>query len=119
MAKNYVTEGRILDYTNAGAAIASGDVVIVAGLLGVALVDIATGATGSVQIDGVFSLPCAAATVIAQGDDLDWDVSAGQLDKIGTPAAGDVSNGAIAYAGAGAGVTTVKAKLNVRGGTVT
>ena len=68
MAKNHVQPGKVLDYVNTtGAAIASGSVVVVGALLGVALVDIPVGATGSVAVDGVFSVPKVAGAAIGQG----------------------------------------------------
>lgn len=74
MAKNYVQEGCIIPWTNStGSAVASGAPVAV-GLLGmgIALVDIANGAIGSVQVEGVFQLPKAAGA-IAQGSPVYWD----------------------------------------------
>lgn len=49
--------GIVLQYTNAGAAIASGDLVALGdnGLVGLALEDIANGAAGSVMVPGAFS----------------------------------------------------------------
>lgn len=103
-------EGRVIDYTNTtGAAIASGAVVKMGNVLGVALTDIAIGATGSVGF-GVFrDIPKVAGAVIGQGQSLTWDVSAGAFDdNAAVPAAGDVT-GAAAFAAeaAGAGPVTM------------
>ena len=99
MAANYSHSGKVIDYVNTtGAAIASGSVVKMGGVLGVALVDIAIGATGSIGF-GVFrNIPKVAGAVWAQGESLTWDVSAGKFDdNLATPATGDVQ-GAAAYA---------------------
>lgn len=119
MATNYVSDGGVILYSNSGSAISSGDVVVVGEQIGVALVDIANGATGSVQIDGVFSLPKVSGAVIAQGESVIWDASAGAFDdNAATPATGDVSGCCVAVEAAGDGVTTIAVKLNVGVGTV-
>lgn len=122
MADNYVQPGEVIDWTNGtGSAVAAGDVVKVGKILGVALVGIANGATGSVQITGVFEVPKVSGAVIAQGENLTWDVSAGAFDdNAATPATGDVTGApAIAFEGAGNGVTSFKVKFTGVPGTVT
>lgn len=120
MATNYVQNGHVIEYANSGAAISSGDVVVVGNLVGVALTDIAaTTGVGSVQIDGVFSLPKVSAAVIGAGESVIYDVSSGEFDdNLATPATGDVSGSCVAIEAAGNGVTTVKVKLNVGVGAV-
>lgn len=107
MAKTYVQPGEVIQYT-AGADITAGTVVPIGQILGVALQDIANGATGSVGIKGVFTVPKASAAVIAQGESLVWDVSAGNFDdNLATPATGDISGPpAVAFEAAGNGVTS-------------
>lgn len=119
MSKNYVQEGAVVDYT-AGADISSGDVVVIGQSIGVALVDIANGETGSVAIEGVFDLPKVDAAVIAQGESVIWDASAGKFDdNAATPAAGDVSGCCQAMEAKGATTgENIKVKLNVGIGTV-
>ena len=118
MATNYSSQGCVIDYT-AGSAITSGDVVIVGQQIGIALVDIANGATGSVALDGVFSVPKVSAAVIAQGESVIYDLSALAFDdNAATPATGDVSGCCVAVEAAGAAVTTIKIKLNVGVGVV-
>lgn len=122
MANNYLKPGNIIDWTNGtGTAVVSGQVVVIGKLLGVALVDIANGASGSVQIEGVFSVPKVSAAVIAAGENLTWDVSAGAFDdNAATPATGDVTGPpAVAIEAAGNGVTTLKVKFTGVPGTVT
>lgn len=119
MARNFVQPGEVIDHT-AGANITSGSVVKVGALLGVALTDIANGDTGPVQITGVFTVPKVSGAVIAQGERLVWDVSAGAFDdSAATPATGDVSGeAAVAFEAAGNGVTSLKVRFTGVPGTV-
>lgn len=121
MASNYVREGCTINYTNSGSAISSGGVVVVGKQIGIALTDIAaTTGTGELAMEGVFTVPKVSAAVIAKGENVIWDASAGAFDdNAATPATGDVSNCCIAWEAAGAGVTTIKVKINVGIGTVT
>lgn len=120
MSTNFKQAGDVIQYT-ASADIAAGAVVKIGNILGVALVDIANGATGSVRATGVFSVPKVSAAVIAQGESLTWDVSAGAFDdNAATPASGDVTGAAaFAFAAAGNGVTTLLVKFTGVPGTVT
>ena len=119
MATNYVQNGEVLAYTNAGSAIASGDVVVIGNIMGVAMTDIATDETGSVAIEGVFVLPKVEGAVIGQGESVIWDASAGEFDdNLATPATGDVSGCCVATEAAGNGAATVKVRLNVGVGTI-
>lgn len=119
LSTNYVQDGDVVQYT-AGANITAGSVVVMGNMLGVALVDIANGATGSVALEGVFTLPKVAGAVIAQGDSLTWDVSATAFDdKAAVPAAGDITGAAcFAFAAAGNGPTTLAVCLTGTPGTV-
>lgn len=121
MARNYIQPGAVFDYANdTGVAISSGDVVPMGSAIGVAIVDIAIGGAGSVQSEGVFSLP-KGDTAIGQGDPLIWDASAGVFEKVGdvVAATGDISNTAVAFSAAAAGDATVQVKLTGAPGTVT
>lgn len=120
MAKNHIQPGDSLTYANGtGSAVQSGDVVVVGTQIGVALVDIADGASGAVGVSGVWELPKVAAAVIAQGEAVLWDVSAGAFDDAAAvPAAGDVKGACVAWEAAGNGATVVRVKLNVGVGTV-
>lgn len=122
MTSKYVQPGKVLQYANAsGSTIAAGDVVVIGKILGVALVSIANGATGSVAVEGVFTLPKVTTAVIPQGSHLIWDVSATKFDVgTATPATGDVSGPpAVAFEAAGNGATTLAVKLTGVPGTVT
>lgn len=113
MAKNYESEGDRIQWTNGtGSAVASGQVVKVGkSMLGVALVAIANGASGTVAVEGVFSgVPKVSDAVFTQGEKLLFDVSAGSGvgafdDSVATPATGDVLGGAVAWV-AGANTET-------------
>lgn len=119
MATNYVQAGDVIQYT-AGADISSGDVVKMGNTLGVALQDIANGATGSVAIRGVFTVPKVTAAVIAQGDSLTWDVSVSKFDdNAATPATGDVTGAAaLAFEAGTSSMTTLKVLFTGVPGTV-
>ncbi len=122
-------DGTVIEYANTGAAISSGDVVVMGAAgnvtVGVALADIAaTTGVGSVLIEGVVELVKLTAAVIVAGETVDWDSSAasgaGSVDDNAmTPAAGDVSDFGIAVEDAGSGILTVKVKLLPGNGTIT
>lgn len=120
MTTKFIQPGAVIDYT-AGGNITAGTVVPVGALLGVALADIASGDSGPVQISGVFSVPKVSGAVIAQGERLVWDVSAGAFDdSAATPATGDVSGeAAVAFEAAGNGVTDLNVRFTGVPGTVT
>jgi predicted RecA/RadA family phage recombinase len=107
MATNYKRPGDVEKYTNGGSAISSGDVVVLGTRIGVAQGDIATGESGSVLMKGVFTLPKVTAAVVAVGETLTWDVSAGKFDDDqATPAAGDITGAAAVAVSAGSGSDT-------------
>ncbi|PSJ23583.1 recombinase RecA [Halomonas sp. ND22Bw] len=119
MAKNCHQMGDVLDWTNdTGSTVSSGQVVVIGALIGVALVDIANGATGSVAIDYVWELP-KGSNAIGAGERVDYDISASVIDQIGTPASGDLVGCGVAIAAAAGGDATVLVKINARGAAVT
>lgn len=124
MSSNYHSMGDVVQYT-ATANITAGAVVKMGNTLGVALVDIANGETGSVAVKGVFSVPKVSAAVIAVGESLVWDVSANAGagafdDNLATPATGDVSGAAArAHEAAGASTTSMLVYFTGAPGTVT
>ncbi|WP_333710369.1 DUF2190 family protein [Malikia spinosa] len=106
--ENYNQTGAMMDYT-ASSNIVSGQVVAVGNMLGVASGDIASGAVGVLKMQGEFIVPKVSAAVIAQGETLSWDASAGAFDdNLATPASGDIT-GSATYAreSAGNGVTSM------------
>ena len=120
MATNLKQPGDTMTIT-AGSNITSGQVVKVGEILGVAATDIASGSTGAIYIEGVFTVPKVSGAVIAQGESLTWDVSAGAFDdNAATPATGDVTGApAVAFEAAGNGVTTLAVRFTGTPGTVT
>lgn len=120
MTTTFKQEGAVIQYT-AGADIVSGQVVKIGNVLGVALGDIANGATGSVRLEGVFAAPKVSGAVIAKGETLTWDASAAAFDdNAAVAASGDVTGAAaFAWEAAGNGVTSLLVKFTGTPGTVT
>lgn len=121
MAQNFQQDGDRIPYTSTGAATSAGDVVVIGNVLGVALVDIAENATGTVAIKGVFTCPKVSGAVIAQGEKVTWDSSAGAFDdSLATPATGDVTGAsAFAFEAKGTSTTTIAICFTGVPGTVT
>lgn len=122
MATNLQQPGNVITWTNStGSDVAAGDVVKLSHMLGVAAVDIANGASGSVYVEGVFSgVPKVSAAVFAQGEKLIWDVSVSKFDDAAaTPASGDVTGGAIAWVAGANNETTCTIKLTPGNTTLT
>ena len=118
MATNKHSEGEVIEYSNAGAAIASGDVVAMNDIVGIAVTDIAaTTGVGSVAIEGAFTVAKTAGTAWNVGDSIDWDASASSFHKGVTPAAGDVTLCAVCIKAAASGDTTGVVKLVPGAGT--
>ena len=120
MTATFKQDGDVIQHT-AGSSIATGQVVRIGSLLGVALVAIASGATGSVKLTGVFAVPKVSGAVIAKGETLIWDSSANAFDdNAATPASGDVGGAAaVAWEAAGNGVTTLLVKFTGVPGSLT
>lgn len=106
---NKVDNGTTVNYTNGGSAIASGDVVVMKHTIGIALTDIAGGATGAVQVAGKVTVPKVTAAVFVVGEKLVYDVSAAKFDdSAATPATGDITGAAVAaVAGTSSDTTAV------------
>ena len=117
MANKFVQEGESVAWTNGtGSAVVSGQVVVLGttgnATIGVAATDIANGATGTVHLEGVFTLPKVSGAVFAQGETLIWDSSAAAFDdNQATPASGDVSSSVMAFASGSNGQTTATVRL--------
>lgn len=104
---NYVMSGDVINYV-AGATISSGQVLLIGKRIGVALTDIANGATGAVRMEGIFTVAKLSTDVVAQGDLLYWDDTNHRLTKTAT----DNTLAGYASAAAGNGVTTVEISIN-------
>ena len=85
MAANYVQEGDVLTLT-APYTVISGAGAKVGNIFGVALGDVASGATGEFMLEGVFDLLAVTADVAAVGDRIYWDDAAKKatIDVTGT-----------------------------------
>jgi predicted RecA/RadA family phage recombinase len=70
----FVGEAHRLQWTNStGASVASGDVVVLEDMIGIAVATIANGSHGNIEIDGVHDLDADATTAFKFGDQLWWD----------------------------------------------
>ena len=109
--KNYVQDGKYLDFT-AAADVDSGDLVQVGSLHGVAVTDVASGAKGVLVMEGVFTLPklvaAAGDAVAAAGDPVYF--SAGSVT--GDDDSGDNLLVGYALAAAAQAVATVQVRLS-------
>jgi predicted RecA/RadA family phage recombinase len=108
MAKNYIQEGKTIDYTASGADVLSGALVVIGTIAGIAKTTIPNGKTGAVHIKGIFSVPKATGAII-QGAKLYWSTVTNNLS---TTATGNTLVG-VASEAAVSGDTTVKILLNV------
>ena len=108
--KNDVQRGDKLEFVNAGGAIASGDVVQVGVLAGIAEVDIAaTTGVGTVLVRGVVEVKKRTADVMAQGDLVEWDISLAEAVP-DADVLGDFDLGHV-WEAAGNGAVLVKVRL--------
>lgn len=108
---SYVQGDCLIDYTPS-AAVAAGDVVVLNDLVTVAPVAIAANKLGAVSIEGVWSLPKAAAAsgkAIGQGAVVYWDATAGNITTTST----DNKRAGKAAAAALTTDTTVQVIINV------
>lgn len=122
MATNYIGEGKVVSFT-AASALSSGDPVVIGGLLGVVVADVANGETGQACVEGIFALPKLDAAVIAVGERVSFDISSGDHGEVDdasiTPAAGDLTNCGIAMEAKGATTSeTIQVLINVSGATI-
>jgi len=123
MATNLVQSDGVKLWTNGGSAVVSGGVVVMGNMIGIALVDIAGSATGSVDFTPgrVFSgIPKVTAAVFTAGEKLIWDVSAGKFDdSAASPASGDVTGAVTAWVAGANGETTCSIMLTPGNSTLT
>ena len=105
--KNYVEVGEAIQFT-AGANITSGSPVLIGDMVGVAVTDVANGAVGVANLEGVYTLAKVPADVIAQGVVLYWNAGASQVT---TTVATNKRVGR-AYTAAAASTTTVNVRLS-------
>jgi predicted RecA/RadA family phage recombinase len=104
--KNYIHAGAALAFV-AGATIVSGQGVLAGSFFGIATGDVANGASGTIQVEGVFSIAKATGVTFAANDRVYWDDTA---KKVTTVSSGNRLIG-VATAAAGSAVTTLDVKL--------
>ena len=107
MTNKYVMSGDVIDHV-APSAIVSGQVLLIGLRIGVALANIASGATGAVRMLGIFTIAKLSTDAVAVGALLYWDNANSRLT---TTASGNTLAG-FATAAAGSGVTTVEVSIN-------
>ena len=79
----FIQKGETIDYLNGGAsAIGYKDVIPMVTRVGVAGENIAVGACGSVNVEGIYELPAVTNAPFAVGDQLYWDTATGTLTKV-------------------------------------
>ena len=108
MTTKFVMSGDVLDYV-AGSAVSAGQVLLIGVRIGVALNAIASGATGAVRMEGVFTIAKLSTDVMTQGALVYWDNTNSRMTLT---SAGNTLAG-YCFKAAGNGVTTVEVNLNV------
>jgi predicted RecA/RadA family phage recombinase len=113
--KNKVSKGCVIHYTVAGSAVASGDLVVLEDIAGVATTDGAIGDTIALDVEGVFTLPkvTGSGTAFAQGQAVYYEPT----EEKTTPDADDGGSPATAFVLVGyawAAATTAATTVNVR-----
>jgi len=112
MATNKVQEGKVISWTNGtGSDVTSGSTILLSGgKAGVALVDIANGATGAVAVEEVYSIAkkTGAGETFSQGQGVYLSATAGTATQstTGTTLVGYAFDAALSAA------ATVNVKLN-------
>jgi len=107
MAKNFKALGEVFDYP-CTRTIESGSVVVMTDTVGVALARGESGDVIAVRAEGVFELPKATGTALAQGKKVYWDANG---PNIVATATGNTYAGKV-YVAADSAATTVQVSLN-------
>lgn len=105
--KNFIQPGEMIDVV-AAAAVASGDVVVLEDLIGVASMDAAVGASFAMALEGVFELP-KDSNAIDAGVKVSWHIASEHVQEAG--GAGTKEIGYCVKA-ASAGDAKIKVKLH-------
>lgn len=82
--KNFLACGDVLDYTVAGAAVVSGQPILLGDLLGIAVTSGAIGDVIAVQVEGVYSIAKrthATTAAMIQGSAVYWDATNSVIDN--------------------------------------
>jgi predicted RecA/RadA family phage recombinase len=105
--KNLIEDGLTLQYTVAGAAVKSGDLVVVGDVTGVAVTDGVVGETITLNCKGVYALPKASGSAISQGVKIYWDAT----NSVVTTTATSNKQIGFAWSAAASADTVLSAKL--------
>jgi predicted RecA/RadA family phage recombinase len=106
--KNLIQDGKTMTWTNStGSDVSSGDLVNVNGTFGVALGDIANGASGTLGMEGVYEIDAISTAAISQGNPVYEDSATGK----GSPVAEDQKYIGLAWEAKAEAGTTVNVKL--------
>lgn len=106
--KNFIQDGKIIDYTVATTAIKSGDIRMLEDLAAVAVTDGAIDDTIAMNVTGVYELPKATSNTIKQGQKVYVDTTTGNI----TTTATNNKPAGTAWEAAAAAATTALVKLN-------
>ena len=108
MATNLIQSGNVLTFANAtGAAVASGQPLIVGDLFTVALTDIPNGSIGALAVTGVYELAAVTTAAINPGQKVYFDATA---EKI-TPTATDNTFAGYAWAAKASSAATCLVRI--------
>jgi len=116
--RNLVQHGASINVTLA-APISSGDALQIGDMIGIASVDGAIGDNIAFAVMHVYRMPKTAVDVIAAGDNVNFDASAGAAGEVtsaAAAAAGDVTGFGVAFEAAGNGVATIAVLLTAGSG---
>lgn len=105
---NYKEPGDVIPFV-ASSAHASGDAVLIGSCLGVCNGDVASGATGQAELEGVYELPATTGETWTQGADVYWNASTSKLTTAGT---GSTKRVAFAWLPKASTDTTAQVKLD-------
>ena len=105
--KNFIQTGAVLTLLSV-AAVQSGEALLIGKIFGVAVANVAAGATGEFQTEGVFELPTLSTDAATVGAILYWDAANKRLT---TTAAGSTRVG-VAVVAKVAGGTTATIKID-------
>lgn len=109
--KNKIQTGDALEFlNNSGDDIVSGQIVELASTIAVAAVDISDGKSGTIDVEGVFSLPKLTGEAHVVGDQLHFDPADGKLKKTATAL---TKYAGMCAANAASAATSVNCKLAI------
>ena len=117
--KNFIQPGNVIEVLAAVAPVASGQVVAIGSLLGVANSGAATGQPYNATLSGVFEVPKVAGAAWTQGQTLMWKAASNAFGVVGSAVTGDVTGaGVSAFAAAGSDDTKALVRFAGIPGTV-